>query len=162
MRILLLILLVMILPTQANAGVDGTTCQPFYRALEAVPHESIFQRNGLYTSQSFETGAIGCFLVMNTSATRLEGRQLPNLSGEPGTPLYNAGWRINPKYSADGPGTGVVGLEKDDAFCLVYTEQPSYIDDAGQIIQQEYIRVRVECMAILPAGEPGIVLKQKE
>lgn len=157
----LLLTLALLLPTVSFAKVDGATCQPFYLALQQLPHESIFQRDGFFNSQLFETSAYGCFLVMNTSESRLAGQSLPDLSGRPDSAFYEAGWRSNPKYLADGPGTGVVGLEKDDILCLVYTEQPAYLDDAGQIIQSRFIKVRVECLDGAHSEKPPMVLQQK-
>ena len=141
-----LLLLFLLLPTFASADVDAETCRPFYEALAGVPHESIFQRDGMYNSRYFETGATGCFLVMNTSEDRLGGQPMPDLTGEPGTPMYESGWRVNLKYVADGPGTSVVGLEKDVALCLVMTRHPRYINDDGQIVPTAFINVRVECL----------------
>ena len=159
MKVLLTIAL--LLPTVSLAKVDGTTCEPFYTALEQIHHESIFQRDGFFNSQLFETSAYGCFLVMNTSESRLAGQSLPDLSGRPDSAFYKAGWRSNPKYLADGPGTGVVGLEKVDILCLVYTEQPAYLDDAGDIIQSRFIKVRVECLDGALSEKPPMVLPQK-
>jgi hypothetical protein len=131
-----------------QAGEDAEMCQPFYDALNSVPHESIYQDDGecAYTSTWFEACAKGCLVVMNTSVDRLDGQTLPDMSGEPDTPVHKAGWRINPKYIADGPGTGVVGLEKNDALCFVYTEQPAQVGESGGVTQSRYITVRIECM----------------
>ncbi len=157
----LLLASALLLPTASFAEVDGATCQPFYLALQQLPHESIFQRDGFFNSQLFETSAYGCFLVMITSESRLAGRSLPDLSGRPDSAFFEAGWRSNPKYLADGPGSGVVGLEKDDSLCLVYTEQPAFLDDAGQVVQTRFIRVRVECLDGARSEKPPLVLQQK-
>lgn len=156
----LFLLALLTLPTFAFAAVDGETCRPFYDALTQVPHESIFQREGAYRSQFFETTAVGCFLVMNTSEERLAGEKLPDLSGRQGSALFNAGWRSNTKYLADGPGTGVVGLEKGEALCLVFYEQPAYLNDKEQIIQSEFIKVRVECMEGQHGSSPRMILRE--
>ena len=62
----LLLMLALLLPTAALAGVTPDTCAPFYQTLQQVPHESIFQQNGLYASQRFEAGVTGCIVVMVT------------------------------------------------------------------------------------------------
>jgi hypothetical protein len=148
------------LAAAAPAEVGLEACAPFYQALDAVPHESIFQRGGPYTSTWFGIGAIGCTVVMVTSEKRLGERQLPDLTAAPGTPLHQTGWRINRKYIADGPGSGVVGVEKDDLLCLVYTEQPAWIDDAGRHLQSKQITVTVECMAGEGAKGPRYQLQK--
>lgn len=146
MKQVLLMLLTLLMPATALAEVNGDTCAPFYQALKQRPHESIFQQNGLFNSRAFESGAYGCFLVMLTSEKRLGERSLPDLSGDPGSDFYSAGWRSNPNYTSDGPGTGVVGLEKDDALCLIYTDQSALLDDSRKIVQDRFINVRVECL----------------
>ena len=154
------ILLVLLFPSLAFAQVTAETCQPFYQALESVPHESIFQREGFFNSRWFETTATGCFLVLNTNQTLLGKQTLPDLSGAPGSPFYNDDWRINPVYAADGPGTQVVGLEKGQDLCLVMTEQPSYIDDDGEIIKNIFIKVRVECLKGKQGKQYELMLRQ--
>lgn len=139
-------MLAMLLPATAVAGVTPETCAPFYQALQQVPHESIFQQDGLYPSQRFATGVTGCLVVMVTGEARLGTRDFPALTAGPGTPLYRAGWRSNPKYQADGPGSSVVGLEKDGALCLVSIARPAYVDDAGRIVQHAHVNARVECL----------------
>jgi len=130
-----------------HAAPAERACDTFVQALESVPHESLFQRSGPFNSTWFKTGAFGCEMVMITSEQRLAGQPLPDLSAASGTFLYRQGWRIQPALVADGPGTGVVGMTKDQTLCLVYTEQPAWIDENGRHQQSDEIRIRVECMA---------------
>ncbi len=152
----------LLIPVIAFAEVTGETCKPFYHELEQVPHESIFQREGIYNSRQFETSATGCFLVMNTSRERLAGQRIPNFSAGPGTRLYEAGWRVNQKYAADGPGTMVTGLEKDEVLCLVYEDQPTYLNDDGNIAGGEFLKVRVECMEGAQGRRHKMILREKK
>ena len=141
-----LLLLALLLPAVALAGVTPGTCAPFYQSLQQVPHESIFQQDGLYPSQLFETGVTGCLVVMVTGEARLGTGELPDLNAAPGSALYQAGWRNNPSFQADGPGTSMAGVEKDGVLCLVYRQRPAYVDAAGRIVQHEYVQARVECL----------------
>jgi hypothetical protein len=59
--------------------------------------------------------------------------------------MYRKGWRANNSFVADGPGTGVFGVEKESVLCLVRHEQPAYLDDYGNIIQSETLRITVQC-----------------
>ena len=158
MRTLINISLLLLITSTVHAGVTAATCQPFYDALEQVPHESIFQREGMFNSRFFETSATGCFLVMNTTAARLGEQKLPDLSARPGTPLHAAGWRANQNYTADGPGTAVIGLEKEEALCIVYSDQPSYRNDDGKIARGIFIKVQVECMEGVRGNSPKMIL----
>jgi len=147
----LTLLIAMLLPATALAGGNSDSCAPFFQALLQVPHESLVRHDGLFTSQWSQHCVEGCLLVMDTDQARLGSQSLADLSADPGTPLYQDGWRNNPSLSADGAGTGVVGLEREGALCLVFTEQPSFIDDNGKLVQSETVKVRVEC----PVGIQG-------
>lgn len=160
MKRLILLSVLFLFPMISVAEVTGETCQPFYQALEKIPHESIFQREGFFNSDYFGTTAKGCFMVMNTDDERLGEHLLPDFSAAPGSDLYLAGWRANPKYSADGPGTGVTGLEKDDVLCMVYYERPSYHNDDGTFVQDFHIKFKVECMEGAAGKSPKMILKE--
>jgi len=155
MRFWLLIML--LLPATALAGEINHNCAPFYQALLQLPHEDLQSSDGPFTSEWSRHCVEGCLLVMITNQSLLGDQSLADLSGEPGTPLYDEGWRSNPAYTADGPGTSLVGLEKDGALCLVFTSQPSFVGDTGKIIQDDAIKVLVECpVAIIGEGPcPG-------
>ncbi len=156
----LLLLIAMLLPATSMAGENSDSCAPFFQALLQVPHESLVRHDGLFTSQWSGHCVEGCLVVLQTdqvhlgSPILLDSQALADLNAAPGTPLYQDGWRNNPAYTADGAGTGVVGLEREGALCLVYTEQPSFIDDNGQFVQSEEIKVRVECPVSLQGDGP--------
>jgi hypothetical protein len=157
MKYAFLLTIAVLLPASTLAKVTPETCASFYQALEKVPHESIFQQDGLFSSQGFEVGVNGCLVVMVTDEVRMNGHSLPEFSADPGTPLHKAGWRSDTKYIADAPGTGVVGLVKDSTLCLVYTEQQSYLDDSGNIAQNGFVHSRVECLDVVQ-GECPVAL----
>jgi len=151
----LLLLIAMLLPTTtAQAGDLNDSCAPFFQALLQVPHESLDRRDGLFTSQWTQHCVDGCLLEMQTAQARLGSESLAELSAEPDTPLYQDGWRSNPSLSADGAGTSVVGLERNGVLCLVFTEQPSFIDANGRFVQSESIKVRVECPIAVLNDQP--------
>jgi hypothetical protein len=160
LMLLITMLITTLLPVPTRAGDLNDSCAPFFQALLQVPHESLVRRDGLFTSQWSGHCVEGCLVVMQTDQVRLgspallDSQALADLSAEPGTPLYQDGWRSNPAYTADGAGTGVIGLERDGALCLVYTEQPSFIDDNGQFVQSEAIKVRVECPIAIQSDKP--------
>lgn len=157
-----LLLFLIITVDSAPAEVGEDPCEPFYRQLAAVPHESLFQREGPFTSLWFGAGAVGCEIVMVTSESRLGPSDLPPLNAAPGTPLHQAGWRLNPTYVADGAGSGVAGLEQDDTLCMVFTDQPAWYDESGSLVQSEHITVKVQCMAGPQAAAPQRRLHQEE
>ena len=155
----LLLILVSAAPL-SSAEVGADPCEPFYRELAAVPHESLFQREGPFNSIWFGAGATGCEIVMVTSESRLGQSDLPSLSAPPGTSLHQTGWRRNPHYVADGAGSGVVGVEKDNTLCLIHTDQPAWYDESGDLVRSEHITVKVQCMAGPQAPVPHRTLEQ--
>lgn len=145
MRRLLLMMVILLLPLPILAEESGDFCEPFFQALLQVPHSSLERRDGPFTSQWSRQCVDGCLVVMKTDHARLDDQLLTDLSGDPGTPLYQNGWRSNPSLTADGAGTGMVGLEKDGVLCLVFTEQPAFVAGDGGFVQSQSILVRVEC-----------------
>jgi len=143
------------LPVLAEESYD--LCGPFFQTLQQVPHSSLERRDGPFTSQRSRQCVDGCLVVMKTDHARLDDQLLADLRGAPGTPLYQEGWRSNPSLTADGAGTGAVGLERDSVLCLVFTEQPAFVAADGGFIQSQSILVRVECpLASLSDGPcPG-------
>ncbi len=152
--LLITMLITLLLPAPIRSGELNDSCAPFFQALLQVPHESLARRDGLFTSQWTQHCVEGCLLVMETDQARLGSQSLADLAAESGTPLYQDGWRSNPTLTVDGAGTGMVGLEKDGVLCLVFTEQPSFIDDKGQFVQGEAIKVRVECPFAIQSDKP--------
>jgi hypothetical protein len=48
---------------------------------------------------------------------------------------------------ADGPGSGIYGIRKGSTVCVIRWEQPTYVDDAGSIIQSNVLTVEAQCSA---------------
>lgn len=144
----------------AHAAAAEDACALFHRQLQEVPHESLYQREGPFTSVWFGAGAVGCEIVMVTSETRLADVSLPELNAAPGTPLHQAGWRLNPGYIADSAGSRMVGVEQGDTLCLIATDQPAWFDETGTLVQSAHITVKVQCMAGPEAPGPPRKLRE--
>ena len=127
---------------EAGAGL----CDPFYKALAPVPHTQLTRETGEFTSLWDQKQFSGCQVIFVTN-DRLRGdHPVPDFdTSMENTEMYRAGWRMNYEYTADGAGTGIFGIEKGGAFCLVRFEQPSYVDDKGEIIQDEVLTMKVQC-----------------
>jgi hypothetical protein len=138
--------MVCLFTVNARAEVTAETCAYFYDALEQVPHESIFQQEGMFASKYLEVGVNGCIVVMISDNERLGDNVLPDFSASTGDALYQSGWRNMPKYAADGPGEGFWGLEKGNELCFIYMEQPNSLTKSGEVTQKGYVNARVECL----------------
>jgi hypothetical protein len=58
--------------------------------------------------------------------------------------LYRDGWRMN-DFVADGPGTSVYGIEKENTLCLIQYRQPTYFEPSGEFVREETITILTEC-----------------
>ena len=145
----------------SGATAEKSPCQIFYNSLVLLPYESIFIHQGLFNSQWFESGAKGCYLVMNTSTSLLAHQSLPFLSDQTESFLDATGWRRDPKYSVISPSVLIEGLKKGDTLCLLYKDKLLTSNPLGQGQNNTYIRVRVECYDPKDGEAPWIVLKDK-
>jgi hypothetical protein len=127
------------------ASAQTPACDRFREALDLVPHTALEEREGLLEWMADGSMVTACEVRMETREDMLGGSSVPSFDPDPGTPLYDAGWRLAPEFLADGPGTGMHGMRRDDVLCLVSHEQPAYVDDDGTIVQSDTITVVVQC-----------------
>jgi hypothetical protein len=104
-----------------------------------------YRSEGAYKSLWDGKKYTGCEVEFVTHDKLLSGRRVPDFEPLKGSEMYRKGWRANNSFVADGPGTGVFGVEKESVLCLVRHEQPAYLDDYGNIIQSETLRITVQC-----------------
>ncbi|MCJ7629679.1 MAG: hypothetical protein MUO50_14990, partial [Longimicrobiales bacterium] len=69
---------------------------------------------------------------------------LPGFDAIEDSEMCRAGWREIVDVRADGPGSGIFGLENDPVACVVRWGQPSYVDDDGEIIQSETLSIHIQ------------------
>jgi hypothetical protein len=121
------------------------SCGYFFSALRPVPHDKLSRSEGAYKSLWDGKKYTGCEIQFVTNDKLLSGRRVPDFDPVKDSEMYRTGWRMNNSFVADGPGTGVFGVEKESVLCLVRHEQPAYLDDYGNIIQSETLRITVQC-----------------
>ena len=142
-----LALLLVVVPGGAAAQ---DACDYFLPALSAVPHETLTRDAGELQVVPDGKRYRGCEVVLVTTERLLAGKGVPEFQAEPGTDLYRAGWRGNPAYSADGPGTSLHGLERGNDLCLVSSAQPAAVeggaaDGSGVVVSSETVTITVQC-----------------
>ena len=129
--------------------VNQHPCGHFFRALKAVPNESLTQSTGEYRSLWNGAKHVGCEVKLVTNDTLNRNHHpMPNFDAQPDSELYRHGWRTNNAYTADGPGSSVYGIEKEKTLCVVREDQPAHIDDRGSIVQSETLTITVQCRNI--------------
>lgn len=134
-------------PHHGQDPSENNGCRYFADRLDSVPHHKLEIKTGPYRSFRDNRTYNGCKLTFITSDSLLNRFEytMPRFQAFDGTELYRMGWRINDNYSADGPGTGVHGIEKDTTLCLILYEKPAYLDDNGEIRSSESITLSIEC-----------------
>lgn len=142
--LLLQLALVACLPAYA-ASEQQDSCEYFFSALKPVPHDKLIRSEGTHQSLWRGKNYTGCEIKFVTHDNLLSGRRVPDFDAAEGSEMYRMGWRVNNSFVADGPGTGLFGVEKGSVLCLVRHEQPAYLDDHGHIIQSETLSITVQC-----------------
>lgn len=142
--LLLFFVLIGCLPVYADTE-EKNTCEYFFLSLESKPHEELTHRNGEYQSLLDGKKHTGCEIKFVTNDILLSGIKVPDFTPVEGSEMYRNGWRVNNSFSADGPGTSLLGVQKKTVLCLVGYNQPAYLDDQGNIIQSETLSITVQC-----------------
>lgn len=120
-------------------------CDAFYEALRAVPHVSLALGTGAFISIWDGEKYDGCEVEFETNDSVRAGTAAPDFFADPGTDLYNAGWRMLVDIGADGAGSGIHGIQREAVLCIVRWEQPAYIDDDGKLVVSETLRMWIQC-----------------
>ncbi len=147
MRMLTLVLLggaLGCVPADAG-GAKSDPCESFHAALEAVPHDTLVRTTGEIEWIWDGEPVRGCQARFVTHDSLVAGHDVPEFDAIQGSEMYRLGWRMSPGIGADGPGSGIFGIERDTVQCLVWWEQPAYIDDDGEFVQSETLSITVQC-----------------
>lgn len=129
----------------AATAITKDPCGYFLKALRAVPHEKLIRTDGAMQSLWDGETVSGCEVLFVTNDRLRSGSAVPGFDALEGTELYRMGWRTNPSLVADGPGSGIYGIENDAALCLISHDQPAELDETGKIIQSETLTLAVQC-----------------
>ena len=58
---------------------------------------------------------------------------------------YNAGWRADIRFCADGPGSTFFLIRKGEFFCTIRWEHTAYIDDNGEHVSGDDLSGIIRC-----------------
>jgi hypothetical protein len=141
-------LLLAFLPDLAlSASEKQDACEYFFQALKDIPHTALSRSEGEHTFLwDGKTKYSGCEIRFVTNNTLLFGRQVPAFYATPETDLFRLGWGMNHSMVADGPGSGIFGIEKGSVLCLISRSQPAYLDEkTNEIVQDDTLRLHIQC-----------------
>ena len=128
-----------------TASTQLDSCAYFFDALQAVPHDSLTHRHGLYESTFDGKPYQGCEVKFVTHDELRAGKTVPTFETFHDSELYRLGWRTAPSLGADGPGSGLFAIENDAMLCLIPWTQPAYLADSGDIVQSNTLDMTIQC-----------------
>lgn len=131
-------------PAYAATGKQDA-CEHFFLALKAVPHETLTRSEGQHESLWDSKKYMGCEVQFVTNDTLISGKRVPDFDALEGSEMYRRGWRVNNSIVADGPGSGIFGIEKESVLCIVRHDQPAGLDEHGNFEQSETLSITVQC-----------------
>lgn len=130
-------------------------CRYFYDALEVVPHDTLVATSGNLVWMWHEQPYTGCQVRFVTNDSISAGYQVPEFDALEGSEMYRLGWRFMDSIGADGPGSGIFGIERDPVECLVQWAQPAWIDDNGEFQQSDVLDMTIQCRE--RSGDPALM-----
>ena len=143
---------VVLMPASASGQ-----CDAFYRELATVPHVSLTIATAGFTSVWDGERYEGCEVEFETNDSTRSETAVPNFVPDPGTRLFRDGWRMRNDIGADGPGSGVYGIQRGTVLCVIRWERPAYIDDDGEFVQSDSLAMGIQCRddARRPSRDPA-------
>lgn len=131
----------------SQTGSSHSMCDHFYRILTRLPHSEIHINSGVIGDGNKQETLNTCEVIFVSDDSLMQNgvESLPSFRAEQGSELYNAGWRENDSYAADGAGTGAYGILRGNVLCLIQWEQHSWVDDSGAIGHSNMVRLTAQC-----------------
>lgn len=123
----------------------GSVCQPFFTALDSVPHAALSMRTGVFISTWDGARYDGCEVEFETSDGLRAGVPVPDFEAARDSEMHRRGWRASQGIRADGAGSGTFGIEKETELCVIRWSQPAYLFEEGEIVQSEMFSMTVQC-----------------
>ena len=122
------------------------SCQIFYNQLKEIPHTKLTLDSVIYKSLLNLKREKGCQVKFVTTDSISANVEFPAFTKSiKGTKLYDQGWRYNDKYTADGAGTGLVGIENRGVLCLISYARPVSSLKPGKFEISDDITIIVQC-----------------
>lgn len=126
-------------------GELAKPCKYFHESLERVPHVVLSVASGRFVSEWDQEEYIGCQVDFETNDSLRTDVRLPDFDALEGSEMNRLGWRPSYGILADGPGSGIFGIEKGPTLCIIRWAQPAHIDDDGEIVSSDTFNMRVQC-----------------
>lgn len=128
------------------AEPDKTICTPLLQELEKLKHQEISVSPAQFEFDN--TVYEGCQIIFKTKWSMLKGESDPMNVTNPieGSPLYESGWRIDGKFSADGPGSTFYIIRNGEKLCIVEWSYEAYIDEeTEEFVSGDDLLCKIRC-----------------
>lgn len=130
----------------ALPAAGAEPCDLFRSMLQPIPHVRLVERPA-FVSMWDRVERTGCELVFETRETLVPlGVPIPDFIPRRGMDLFSRGWRLNPRYQADGPGSSLHAIRHGATLCVVHYSQPAHLESHGEIVQSDTITITVQCV----------------
>lgn len=137
---------------QVQGQSTDCPCQYFYKRLKFIPNEELTLTKGTFNSLLYGEDHEGCEVKFVTNDSLLTNvpkpDPIPSFLPRETASLYENGWRRNINYDAEGPGTRLFVIQKEDTLCLVSYSQPATLLDNGKTSTAKDITVTIQCRNI--------------
>lgn len=130
----------------AASSPTDLVCSDFHRILNGIKHlknevgPASFELNGKRYK--------GCEVVFETKWSLIGKETDPEslFYATEGSALYRLGWRVDHKYTADGPGSTSYVIRKGSIACTVSWYFTAYIDEkTNKIVTGDELSGRIKC-----------------
>ena len=115
-------------------------CQQYYQLMKSIPHISVkIDTEAQFISMENNKKYSGCAVETETKWS-LVGKEFNQSSV-----LELPGWKYG-KFAADGPGSSISGMVKNNMFCFVSYHFSSYIDvEKNDFVSGDELNMKVRC-----------------
>ena len=137
----------LIIPIAAIGYVDDSICNQFHQKLSEMPHNQLSLNTDNFVSIFDGKQLDGCEVVYESNESLVSGDSVHNLYIKF---VKAEGWKQNNKSGADGPGSSLVGIEKDTHRCLISWSQHAWLDDkTNEVKQSDLIKMVIQCSSLV-------------
>ena len=122
---------------------NETMCIQFHQALDSLKHikNEIVPATFEFDNKTYN----GYEIIFETKWSLLDKDPTDMFYPYEDSYWYNAGWRADLRFCADGPGSTFYLIRKGEFFCTIRWEFTAYIDDNGEHVSGDDLSGRIRC-----------------
>ncbi len=120
-----------------------TVFVPFYQALDSLKHikNDVAPATFEFDNKTYN----GYEIIYETKWSLLDKDPTGMFYPFEDSYWYNAGWKADIRFCADGPGSTLYLIRNGEFFCIIRWDFVSYIDDDGEHVSGDDLSGRIQC-----------------